>query len=84
MECYQLKAKRARKSIFIEEEPAMWFPTFITDAILIKKMKQFSERLNCEDFLPSGGWLSCFKLLVLHFYDNTVFTCIFYNFKSFY
>ena len=76
MECYQLKAKWARKSIFIEE-PAMWFPTSITDAILIKKAKQFSERLNCEDFLPSGGWLNCFKFLVLHFYDETVFTCMF-------
>ena len=65
------------KSIFIKEDPAMWFPTSITDAILIKKTKQFSERLICKDSLPSGGWLSCFKFLVLHFHDNTVFTCMF-------
>ena len=64
----------SKESIFIVKE-AMWIPTSITDAILIKKMKQFSERLNCEDFLPSGGWLSCFKFLVLHFYDNTLHAC---------
>ena len=55
----------------------MWFPRSITDAILIKKAKQLSERLNCEDSLPLGGWLNCFKFLVLHFYDDTVFTCMF-------
>ena len=59
----------------------MWFPTSITDAILIKKMKQLSERLNCKDSLPSGSWLSCFKFLVLYFFDNTEFTCMFW--KSF-
>ena len=56
------------------EEPAMRFPKSITDAILIKKTKQFSERLNYEDSLSSGSWLSCFKFLVLHFYDDAVFT----------
>ena len=67
-----MKAKLARRPIFIKEQ-AMWFPTSITDAILIKKTKQFSERLNCEVFLLSGSWLSCFKFLVLHFYVNTVY-----------
>ena len=44
----------------------------ITDAILIKKAKQFSERLNCEDSSLSGGLLSSFKFLILHVYDYTV------------
>ena len=50
----------------------------ITDVILMKKTKQFSERLNCKDSLPSGGWLSCFELLLLHFYDDTMFWKSFY------
>ena len=66
---HQSKAKRARKPKFavLEEALAMWFSTIqakkaiITDAILIEKATQFSERLECKDFSPSGGWLRCFK-----------------------
>ena len=57
----------------------MWFPTSIIDAIIIKKAKQLSARLDCEDSLPSGGWLNCFKFLVLYFHDDTVFTCMFWK-----
>ena len=65
----KLKAKRARKPKFavLEEALAMWFSTMqakkavVTDAVLIEKGKQFAERLHCEDFMPSGGWMSRFK-----------------------
>ena len=66
---HQSKAKRARKPKFavLEEALAMWLSmmqakkAIITDAILIEKGKQFSERLECEASSPSGGWLSRFK-----------------------
>ena len=53
-----IQAKRARKPKFtvLEEALVMWFSTeqakkaIITDVILIEKAKQFSERLECEDF----------------------------------
>jgi hypothetical protein len=66
VEAHQLKAKRARKPKFalLEEALAMWFATMqakkaiISDAILLGKGKEFSERLHCTEFAPSGGWLS--------------------------
>ena len=69
IECHNLKAKRARKPKFavLEEALAMWFTimqakkAIVTDSILIEKGKQYAEKLNCEHFSPSGGWLSRFK-----------------------
>lgn len=69
IDSHQLKAKKARKPKFavLEEALAMWFSTMlakkaiITDAILLEKGKQFSDRLHCEYFSPSGGWVSRFK-----------------------
>ena len=33
----------------------------VTDAILVAKAKEFSERLQCDEFTASNGWLSRFK-----------------------
>ena len=69
IECHNTKAKRAKKPRFavLEEALVMWFTTMqakkaiITNSILIEKGKQYAEKLNCEHFSPSGGWLSRFK-----------------------
>ena len=64
-----LRAKRLRRPKFqeVEEALALWFSTMqakkaiVTDAILLGKGKMFAERLNCDEFTVSGGWLQRFK-----------------------
>ena len=66
---HQIKVKRMRKPKFeaVEEALGMWFQgmqakkAIITDAILLEKGKYFAERLNCEEFVGSSGWLGRFK-----------------------
>ena len=59
--------RRKPKFAVLEEALAMWFSTMqakkaiVTNSILIEKGKQYAEKLNCEHFSPSGGWLSHFK-----------------------
>ena len=64
-ESHQCSQKRMRKPKFelLEEALGMWFSTMqakkaiILDAILLEKGKEFAERLQCEDFMASSGWL---------------------------
>lgn len=68
-EAHRSKQKRFRKPRFetLEEALGIWFSTMqakkaiISDSILLEKGKEFASRLQCDDFMVSGGWLSRFK-----------------------
>ncbi|RWS19352.1 hypothetical protein B4U80_14452, partial [Leptotrombidium deliense] len=62
--------KRSKQLIYLELDQALneWILehhsiAIITDAIIIKKAKQFAEKLKIEEdkILFSGGWLQSFK-----------------------